>query len=236
MLFSINEEDKTASVIDRISKTKDVLIPRSVKYQDRDFIVTSIRKHAFSNDRFLKTIRFSPDSEVRFIGDSAFQHSKIKNIEIPKSVCELSNSLCNGTSELTRVTVDPANKCYKNDEKNPNLILGKSDKKSDDFDVLVCAWGNIKTVTIPSNVKQIAPFAFSSLDINDVVILKQLQFHQMSQSSVKKHLIHVIIFENLKSQMIQNSKELKNTRFVEQKLKVFQFQKVFVNFAVVGLV
>ena len=129
MLFSINEEDKTASVIDRISKTKDVLIPRSVKYQDRDFIVTSIRKHAFSNDRFLKTIRFSPDSEVRFIGDSAFQHSKIKNIEIPKSVCELNNSLCNGTPELTRVTVDPANKCYKNDEKNPNLILGKSDKK-----------------------------------------------------------------------------------------------------------
>lgn len=141
-----------------------------------------------------------------------------------------------GKLNNTKVIINKNNKYYKNDEKNPNFILGKSDKKSDDFDVLVCAWGNIKTVAIPSNVKQIAPFAFSSLDINDVVILKQLQFHQMSQSSVKKHLIHVIIFENLKSQMIQNSKELKNTRFVEQKLKVFQFQKVFVNFAVVGLV
>lgn len=48
------------------------------------------------------------------------------------------------------------------------LIIGKSDIKSDVFDILLFSRKNLKTVEIPPSIKQIWAFAFQYSDIKKV--------------------------------------------------------------------
>ena len=160
---------------------KSVTIPPFVKhigsYAFSSSLITkiSIPSHvetfcegAFSGCNELCNIEISPDSELRRIEKNAFCGTKIESLFIPSKVCELEDGWCSETTSLNEVKIMLNNQHFKLiDDK---LIIGKSDEKSDEFDVVVFACRDIENVTIPSNVKKIAPFAFSESSIEKVVI------------------------------------------------------------------
>ena len=68
------------------------------------------------------------------------------------------------------MTVDPNNRYYKNYEGNEKVVLGKSDHKNDDFDVIVFVGCDIQSFAIPSNVLIIASNAFEGTNIDHIFI------------------------------------------------------------------
>lgn len=113
--------------------------------------VTKICEGSISECRNLQHIEFHPESELKTIEKNAFAYSWIKSINLPSKVCELEEGWSNSASK--KITIDPKNKHFKNYE--DKLILGKSDNKSDIFDVIVFAQKEIKTITIPPYIKKI---------------------------------------------------------------------------------
>lgn len=135
--------------------------------------VTKICNRTFFRCEKLKTIEFSENSKLQKIEADSFLCSNIEKLVIPPSVTELENGWCNGTYNLKHVIVMPNNKNYKNyDDK---LIVGKSDVQKEEYDVLVFACRDAKTVTIPSNIKRIESYAFFGC--------KQLQCFEVPKNS-----------------------------------------------------
>lgn len=135
-----------------------ILIPSSV---------TTICKSAFSWGRNLQKVEFSPDSYIQIIEKNVFYLSPIQCLIIPSSVTELKNGWCNGTPKLTNITIIPKQKQnikYLDDK----IIVGKTDEKSDEYDVLVFIRRDIITTTIPINIKVIAPYSFANSQIVNI--------------------------------------------------------------------
>lgn len=75
---------------------------------------------------------------------------------IPTGVQELRKSFA--LSNLNEISILPKNSNFL--YLNSSLLLGKSDKNSNDYDVIIRAKRSIKKIVIPSFVKFIDPFAF----------------------------------------------------------------------------
>ena len=89
--YIINEEDKTASVYCCLNEQSDIFIPKTVKYKNQDFSVTSILKNSFYYNNSVKTVRFPKDSELKVIQKQAFNTSDIEKITIPPHVVKICN-------------------------------------------------------------------------------------------------------------------------------------------------
>ncbi|KAK8836781.1 hypothetical protein M9Y10_037303 [Tritrichomonas musculus] len=169
-LFELKEEENTAILCDKHRSSGNIVIPRFVKHSNQDFVVKSIKEGAFKVSFKVRSIQFPPDSEIQSIERNAFYFSLIESITIPASLTELREGWCAGTPKLKRVTVDPNNQRYKNCEENDKLIVGKSDIKSDKYDVLVFACRDIQTIEIPPYIRQIESHAFDSISIESFTI------------------------------------------------------------------
>lgn len=120
--------------------------------------VTKIDVFAFSGCSKLKTVKCSPDSNLKKICKFAFVSFSIEEISIPSSIEDLDDRCFCRAMNLTKVTVLPCkikNICIFN-----NFLLGKSDLKSDNFDVLKFAPKNIVLAKIPPFIKMIGPYSF----------------------------------------------------------------------------
>lgn len=80
----MNEEDKTASVIEFLINAEDFFFPRSITKESQEYIITSLS--LFKNRSRLKTIKFAEDSEIRFFCEHQFENTKIESITIPPHV------------------------------------------------------------------------------------------------------------------------------------------------------
>ncbi|KAK8865151.1 hypothetical protein M9Y10_010685 [Tritrichomonas musculus] len=158
------EKDSELQVIEKNAFTnssiKTVFIPQHVN---------KICECSFSLCFELETIEFDPNSELQVIENKAFYLSSITSLTIPSSVCELKEGWCNGVKNLVNINIIP-NKLKNILLLNDKLLLGKSDSKSDDFDVILFACRDIKTVEIPPNIKWIASHSFAYSQIEKVVI------------------------------------------------------------------
>lgn len=153
----------------------EVIIPRSIEYESKEFIVTTIHENAFKNTNKIESIEFPQDSKLSIIEEYAFMNSSLKKISIPASVVQLTEGWCGRLSKL-QINLDIKNPNYLNFENK--FILGKIDSKSDIFDVLVYSLQDVETIKIPSFIKRIAPFAFyasSSLQVVDIDENSELQ-------------------------------------------------------------
>lgn len=74
------------------------------------------------------------------------------------------------TPKITKLTIDPKNQIYKNYEEDNNIVIGKSNAESDEYDILVFVNRNAKKVIIPPFIKKIASFAFAGTKINNIYI------------------------------------------------------------------
>lgn len=59
----MNEKEGTAGVFKSRSEEKTVMIPRSIEYESKEFIVTRIHKNSFENSE-IESIEFPDDSEL----------------------------------------------------------------------------------------------------------------------------------------------------------------------------
>lgn len=182
LVYSINEEEKTASVIGYKSKKKELIIPRSIEHESNEYLITSISKYAFNSSK-VKSISFEYNSELRTIEEDAFVGSLITKISIPASVVELKDGWCNKMRKLKFMDVNKGNKRYSSCFFQ--YIIGKSDIESDDYDTLIVwardasyetipetikiigthafSYSRLKRITIHSNVTEIGPYAFSCI-------------------------------------------------------------------------
>ncbi|KAK8844354.1 hypothetical protein M9Y10_024568 [Tritrichomonas musculus] len=172
LIFALNEKEKTCCLIGNDNASGDIFIPKAITYKSQEFIIASINEGSFRDANEIRSIRFSADSEIRTIKKEAFESSSIEHISIPSSVSELEEGWANEAYELSRVTIDTANQHFKTFD--GQLIIRKSDEKSDKFDYLIFACKKIKTVTIPPNVKIIGPSSFANSSIESVTIPKDV--------------------------------------------------------------
>lgn len=113
-LFFVLNEDKTASLVDSDSPTGDIIIPRSIKYEDQEFIVTTIKTNSFRHLYELSTIRFPPDSEVKTIEEKSFDDCGVTHIFLPPSLTNLAEGWINDEYRQLKVEMIADNQYYKN--------------------------------------------------------------------------------------------------------------------------
>lgn len=122
--------------------------------------VVKIGTRSISQCRNLKKIFFQSDSELRVIESDAFSLTPIEEIEIPSNSVELKEGWCGGMFALNRVLILPNNTRYL--YMNDSILLGKSDEKSDSYDVLLFVRRDIDEIVIPSFVRRIASKSFDN--------------------------------------------------------------------------
>lgn len=194
--FYLNKEDKTAKVRFVQNNTIQngvVNIPKSIIYEDTEFIITHLCENSFKNVSNVETVKFSEDSEIKVIERNAFSSSSIKHLCIPSSIAEFNENWC-FDSKITEIEIierEQKNiKCY--DDK---FVLAKSDIKSDIFDVLLFANRDIEEATIPSFIKIISSYAFSFCQNLQIIEfeknsqLKTIESNAFSNTSIEKFIV-----------------------------------------------
>lgn len=167
---------------------------KSLKYISLPNNLKQIGECAFSGCSQLKTINFSEKSELKIIGKSVFSSSSIENLSIPSCVEEIDDEWGREISFLINIKIFPS--------KNSNLvyydnsfILGKSNTKSDNYDVLLFARRNVKHVKIPSFITMIASYAFSNCkDIESFEFSANSELKIIGEYSFSNSSIKTIIF------------------------------------------
>lgn len=166
LIFSLNKEENTADVIGNDSAKGDIIIPKTIKYINQEFTVTTIKESSFQKSQ-VRSIQFPADSEVRTIERGSFASPLLKSLTLPASVAGLDRGWCFELPGLTKVRVHESSRRYKMRGK---FIIGKSDPKSDRFDVLVFACRDMKSAVIPPSIARIDPYAFAYTKIEKIEI------------------------------------------------------------------
>ena len=188
--FELNKNDLTAKIIYSPKARGNVFIPHSIEYQTQEYIITRIEANAFRSNTRIKKLEFSDDSSLLSIGKNSFRKSSIKNISIPTSVEELQEGWCSYTFDLNTVTISPGNPNFKYLDDQQQIIIGKSDKKSENFDVLIFASRNIIEAIIPSQIKHISSFAFNKCTkLQTVFISENSILHSIGKKAFSSSLI-----------------------------------------------
>ena len=167
IIFTINDELKTSCIVRSDSTKEEILIPRSINHNSKEYDITGIFSIAFSGST-IKSINFASDSKLQAIGLNVFLLSTIEDITIPSEVTDLKEWWCNGTIYLNRVFVSPSNPRYCS--LNDQMIIGKSSLELASYDCLVFCVRNIKTITIPNYIKYICTSSFSQSSIESIKI------------------------------------------------------------------
>lgn len=159
IVYSINENEKTAWVVDNESAYGDILIPHSIKHESNEYIITKICENSFAKSKSIKSIQFPVNSEIKTIEKNAFENSSLKSISIPSTLIELNDGWCSGTSKLTKINISQNNQRYLlYDDK---IIIGKKSIENDEMhEILVFCVRDIKMIQIPNFIKIIGPYSF----------------------------------------------------------------------------
>lgn len=105
LLYELNEENHTATIVGSKYDLRKIIISRSVKYQQNEYIIISIGKLSFAYHNNIRSIKFSKYSELQIIDDKAFSHSSLKSIEIPSSVTRIGVKAFSSCQKLTKIGI-----------------------------------------------------------------------------------------------------------------------------------
>ena len=123
--FELNLNDLTAKISHSPNACGNILISRSINYQDKEYVITHIQPNSFSNNKKIQSITFSEDSALFSIGSNSFDRSTIQSINIPSTVEELQEGWCSKTFDLTTVTISPGNQHFKYLDDKHQIIIKK---------------------------------------------------------------------------------------------------------------
>lgn len=200
IIFSLNEEEKTADIVGINEKIIDLIIPKSIKYESKEYFITSILNGAFIGSN-IKSLNFTPDSRLQTIETDAFCRTSIESLTIPSQVAELKEGWCNRTSKLTNINVSPNNQYFKTYENH--LIIGKNKIEITNFDCLVFCVRNIKTITIPNFIRHICPYAFNGCELITIEFSKDLKLQIIDSNAFRNTSLTTI---SIPSQVIEIKK------------------------------
>ena len=148
----IGKSDSKSDTYDKIVfSCRDIIrvtIPSSIK---------QIGSYAFNHSN-LKHIYFEKNSKLEIIEIGAFDKCQLISFEITANVYQLKDGWLGNRWNQIDFSISPENKVFK--FINESMIVGKSDPKKDEFDVLVLASSNIENAIIPSSIKYISSYAF----------------------------------------------------------------------------
>ena len=157
-LYKINPNRQTASIYKFLRNDNNIVVPRSIMHNRECYSITSIIDSGSKNPKYHKKLKFVEDSELHTVHENSFNDSSIEYLYIPPKLNELRSGWCAKTNFLTRIELSPENQNFV--MKDDQFLLGKSDPKSDNFDVLLFSVRNITTAHIPPNIKVVSPCAF----------------------------------------------------------------------------
>lgn len=110
--YSIDKTNKTAAIsnVGPSSPTfpRNIIIPHSINYQSKKYIITRILNHSFQGRSTLQTVRFAPNSKVEIIEESAFIFSSIERITLPPHLTEIGDYAFSDCKKLKEVNI-PSN-------------------------------------------------------------------------------------------------------------------------------
>ena len=125
----------------------------------------------------MKTIEIPDNSQLSTIEEQSFFCSSIKDFKITEKVKVLQPGSFFAAVDLINVTISPKNPYFMIiDDK---FLVGKSNLKSDIFDVLYFARRDLTVAKVPSFITEISPFAFAGCKL-----LKTIEFE--NDSNLKK--------------------------------------------------
>lgn len=107
----------------------------------------------------------------------------------------LEEGWCHRTPKIIDVKLFSLNKNFKYLNEEQKLIIGKSNSKTDDFDILHFVPRNVEKVSIPSQIKRISSFAFSfcvnlkSVDFENESKLESIGVCAFAYSTLNKIMI-----------------------------------------------
>lgn len=114
---------------------------------------------------------------------------------------ELQEGWCSGTSHLNNVGIVQNNKRYINyDDK---IIIGISDINSDEYDTLIFAQRDAKTVQIPQFIKVVSSFSFANSIIESVFVPASVNYIGECAFHSCKKLLKVEIHPDSKIQSFE---------------------------------
>ena len=156
LTFKIDKTNKTASLFQVSSKIDHLVIPRIIKLESTDYLITSI----IDIGSFIKSLYFVEDSAVKTIYGSQFSFSVcIEEMFIPASLSDLREGWFSGTHNLNKIVVSPLNNKFKFiDDK---YLVGKCDDNVEEYDNLLFVRRDINEFSLPQNIKDIKSCAFS---------------------------------------------------------------------------
>ena len=107
--------------------------------------VTSIESSSFSGCKRLKTVHIPLNSDLKYIDKETFFGSSIESLSIPSKLIEFKEGWCSRTMNLKKIIIQESNPYYI--FKDNKFLLGKTDQKSDIYDILIFCRRSIKEVT-----------------------------------------------------------------------------------------
>ncbi|KAK8871265.1 hypothetical protein M9Y10_006981 [Tritrichomonas musculus] len=194
IIYSINVEDNTAQVAGTISPLDQIIIPRSIKHESKEYLITSISDYAFQFSK-IKIIQFEPDSELRIINRFAFWKSSIEKFTIPPHLTVLCDSSFANCKQLLAIEI-PENSELRTIQKNAfwNSTIESLTIPSSLVDLQegwCCGASNIKRVDVSANNPRYKKY-------NDELII--------GKSSIESDINDVLVFcvRNIKKITIPN--------------------------------
>lgn len=193
--IKINESNSTADIVYSPKSRNFVVIQRSIIYQSNDYVIKTITENSFKDNRKIKSIEFSDDSELQTIQNSAFSGSSLKFLSIPATVTNLEEGWCIGAAHLIEITLSPLNNNFSYSDDIQKILTSKSNSKSKIFDVIIFACRDVNFVEISSQITEIGSHSFSDckciekVEFSKESELKIIGKESFSNSSVDKILI-----------------------------------------------
>ena len=192
--FEINQENFTSKIIFSPNSKGNIVIPQSINYNSKEYKISTICEGSFKNNKRIKSIEFTEDSELLSIEKDAFYCSSLQSISIPASLIELQECWCAFTLNLYQISISTNNKNFSIlDDK---IIIGKSNPTMNTkYDILIFACRYISTVSIPASIKRISSYAFNgcmqlqTIEIPEDSELEIIDYYSFSSSSLKSIFI-----------------------------------------------
>lgn len=183
-------------------------IPSTIKY---------ISSYAFSECR-IKCFEYEGDSQLEIIGKGALNLSSVTHFYIPRTVKKLKDGfIFNNHSNSFQFSISSEN-CFFKYTDDGQFLLGKSDPTKDNYDTLIFAKSQNKSIVIPSSIEYISSFSFISCkSIQKVEFSEDSKLRRIGEKAFQGLLIETITLpsnvEEIKPAAFNFCKNLKEVNF-----------------------
>ncbi|KAK8838865.1 hypothetical protein M9Y10_032907 [Tritrichomonas musculus] len=178
--------------------------------------VAHINKYSFSNHKKLKKIGYSSNSKLNAIDNFAFSISSIEILSIPASVEQIGDWCFSDTHNLRKVEISSDNKIFRLID--GNYVVKESNRGSGVFDVIIFGRRDLKSISIPSHIREINNCAFQNC-----ILLENVTFESNSSlESIKAWAFYhisgperLVLPPSLKETYNSSFAEIKNIKSIE---------------------